>query len=133
VTPEASRPALLPTPPASPMTFKKPIKTASAIPPASTTESQDIAHLHAFLQDCQSQIDSLTLKLKDTQNELQGLRNQRQEHSTSTYARSAGTWKRRSRSIRGGRRNWWGGWRRRSRPSSDLTEKLTREGNGRGN
>ena len=81
VTPEASRPAPLPTPPTSPITSKKPIKTASAVPLASTTESQDIAHLHAFLQDCQSQIDSLTLELKDSQNELQGLRNKRQKAS----------------------------------------------------
>jgi len=81
VTLKASRPASLPTPPTSSITSKKPIKTASAIPPASTTESQDIAHLHAFLQDRQSKIDSLNLKLKDTQNELQCLRNQRQEAS----------------------------------------------------
>ena len=79
VTLKTSRPASLPTFSTSSITFKKPIKTASVISSASTTKSQDIAHLRAFLQDRQSKIDSLNLKLKDTQNELQCLRNQRQK------------------------------------------------------
>ena len=79
VTLKASRPASLPTFSTSSITFKKPIKTASVISSASTTKSQDIVHLRAFLQDRQSKIDSLNLKLKDTQNELQCLRNQRQK------------------------------------------------------
>ncbi len=79
VTLKASRSASLPTFSTSSITFKKSIKTASVISSASTTKSQDIAHLRAFLQDRQSKIDSLNLKLKDTQNELQCLRNQRQK------------------------------------------------------
>lgn len=102
------------------MIFKKSIKTTSAISSVSTTKSQDIAHLHVFLQDCQSQIDSLTLKLRDTKR-------------TSRSSQSARMWKRRSRSIRDERRNWWEERRRRSESSSDLTEKLTREENEREN
>lgn len=115
-----SRSAPLSTFSASLMIFKKPIKTTSVISSASTTKSQDIAHLHVFLQDCQSQIDSLTLKLRNTKR-------------TSRSLHSARTWKRRSRSIRDERRNWWEGRRRRSESSSDLTEKLTREENEREN
>jgi len=81
VTPEASRPAPLPTPSTSPVTSKNPIKTASAIPPASTTESQDIAHLHTFLQDCQRKIHSLDLELDATKREVQRFRDERREAS----------------------------------------------------
>ncbi len=79
VTLKTSRSASLSTFSTSFIIFKKSIKMTSVISSASTTKSQDIAHLHVFLQDRQSKIDSLNLKLKDTQNELQCFCNQRQK------------------------------------------------------
>jgi len=81
VTPEASRPAPLPTPPISPVHSRAPTDTASAAPLASPTKSQEIAHLQTSLEDLQSQIHALTLKLEVTQNEVQRLRDERREAS----------------------------------------------------
>lgn len=81
LTPEASQPAALPSPPPSPIIFKPLIEMASAVPLASTLNSQDIAQLQAALQDHQCQIRSLNLKLEDTQNEVQSLRKERRKAS----------------------------------------------------
>ncbi|MCJ1486650.1 hypothetical protein MMC06_006828 [Schaereria dolodes] len=79
--PQRSQPATLPTPPASPVVSKTPIKASSAALLASTTESQETANFRAALQEHQSQIRRLTLKLEDTQSEVQSLRNERREAS----------------------------------------------------
>ncbi|KAL9126748.1 MAG: hypothetical protein Q9217_004255 [Psora testacea] len=81
LTPKASRRAALPSPPLSPVTSTRPIELASATPSTSTMNSLEIAHLHAALHDHQCQIYSLTLKLEDTQAEVQSLYKERREAS----------------------------------------------------
>jgi hypothetical protein len=79
LTPEASRSAALPSFPFSFIIFKPSIEMTSAVPLASTLNSQDIAQLQAALQGHQCQIRSLILKFEDTQNEVQSLRKERRK------------------------------------------------------
>lgn len=79
MTPEASRPATLPTPSISPVTSGTSAKTASAAPLASTMGSQQVIHLHASIGDHQRQIHSLTIELDATKSEVRQLRDERRE------------------------------------------------------
>ena len=79
MTPEASRPVALPTPPISPVTSRTSAKTATAAPSASTMGSQQVVYLQASLQDHQRQILSLTIELDATKSEVRRLRDERRE------------------------------------------------------
>lgn len=77
ITPGTSRPAPPPTPPISPISSRNPTERTLSL--AETTE--ETACLRNSLEDHQSKIDSLNVKLEDAQDELQHLREERREAS----------------------------------------------------
>ena len=77
ITPGTSRPAPPPIPPISPISSRNPTERTLSL--AEITE--ETACLRNSLEDHQSKIDSLNVKLEDTQKELQHLREERREAS----------------------------------------------------
>ena len=77
ITPGTSRPAPPLTPPISPVSSRNPTERTLSL--AETTE--ETACLRNSLEDHQSKIDSLNVKLEDAHDELQHLREERREAS----------------------------------------------------
>ena len=77
ITPGASRPAPPPTPPISPVSSRNPTERTLSL--AETTE--ETARLRSSLEDYQSKIYSLNVKLEDAQDEVRHLREERREAS----------------------------------------------------